>query len=594
MFRTTFTRLLTLIASLLLASLYFAVAGQPALTESASVSTGSTGKIGFIVTHINLQTNDIIYDPVSGKIYASTPSTAAGYGNSIVPIDVPSGAVGTPIYVGSEPNKLALSDDGQYLYVGLDGAAAVRRVNVISQTAELQFSLGGTATCGAKRAEDMVVLQGNPNAVAISLRNSTCDPRHEGVAIYDDGVRRPTSTPGQTGSNVIEPSNSASTLYGYNNEGPEFSFRVLSVTPSGVVETSATPGLMTVYASDADIRFDKGNGLIYATNGVVIDPAMATLEGTYAAMGLVYPDSSAGLVYFFSPDYYQSILLTIFDQATFTPVDNFTVTGVSGTPTSLIKAGENLFAFRTSEGQVYFVKLFDQHFAYLPLLKKACSAGICGRVTVSANAAQDTPLELRFFDGAKWSTRATTYTDERGYYAFTGMPGLAPGQRYYVRFYNNIGLPSRLWIWGTRVLTSYSAGSNIPIGDFDIADITLWTPGDGAMITLPFTFDWTPRYATPSDTYEFNLYDPTDGDPYFFTDPPLGFVGTYVLKSLPPGFSSGVQYVWEIWVYSPDGGYGISYDAYKVWFSNAGMSVTAVPQSEREKILLDWENRRAP
>lgn len=101
--------------------------------------------------------------------------------------------------MGSEPNKLAISDDGKYLYTGLDGSAAVRRVNIPAKAAEIQFSLG-SGLCGQFLAEDIVVLKNNPNSVAISKRNTGCSPRHEGVAIYDDGVQRPTMTPGHTGS----------------------------------------------------------------------------------------------------------------------------------------------------------------------------------------------------------------------------------------------------------------------------------------------------------------------------------------------------------------------------------------------------------
>jgi hypothetical protein len=63
--------------------------------------------------------------------------------------------------------------------------------------------------------------------------------------------------------------------------------------------------------------------------------------------------------------------------------------------------------------------------------------------------------------------------------------------------------------------------------------------------------------------------------PYFFTDPPLGYVGSYTLNSLPPGFTTGYPYVWDMWVYSPDGGYGISYWAYYVTFSTTGLEVKA-------------------
>jgi hypothetical protein len=51
-------------------------------------------------------------------------------------------------------------------------------------------------------------------------------------------------------------------------------------------------------------------------------------------------------------------------------------------------------------------------------------------------------------------------------------------------------------------------------------------------------------------------------------------VGSFTLNTLPSGFSPGVQYAWEIWVYSPDGGYGISYATRLVTFSNTGFAAS--------------------
>lgn len=229
---------------------------------------------------------------------------------------------------------------------------------------------------------------------------------------------------------------------------------------------------------------------------------------------------------------------------------------------------------------------------FLPLVRTTCKPGVCGRVTLIGTPVASISLELRFFNGTSWYTLATTNTDADGYYSFASVPSLTPGQRYYVRYRNYAGTPGRLWVWGTRELTSYSANSNFEIGNFDIADIPLIAPANDATVALPYAFQWTRRTATPSDAYELDLYDPTDGNPYFFTAPPLGYVGTYMLNGLPPGFSPGAQYVWEIWVYSPDGGFGISYETRTIKFSNTGMSVTTTIQLTQPETKLDLEDRR--
>ena len=227
--------------------------------------------------------------------------------------------------------------------------------------------------------------------------------------------------------------------------------------------------------------------------------------------------------------------------------------------------------------------LVDSRGVYLPMIMRP-QPSIAGRVTLnSAPVIEGVWLELRFYDGSAWSTSATTTTDSEGYYAFHSAPSLEPGQRYYVLYRNNAGTVGRLWVWGTRALTTYTAGSSVEIGNFDIADIILVSPPYGRAVALPYTFQWTPRPATPSDSYEFNLYDPTDLDPWFYSDPPLGYVGSFRLTGLPTGFSPKLQYAWEIWAYSPDGGSGISYEARLVTFSNSGSSITAPSASLPEK-----------
>src|SRR6185295_19560985 len=94
------------------------------------------------VRHVSLITKDLAYIPSSQTISASVPSVAGPTGNSVASIDPVAGTVGTPVFVGSEPTKLALADDGHTLYVGLNGASAVRRFDTTTQTPGLQFALG--------------------------------------------------------------------------------------------------------------------------------------------------------------------------------------------------------------------------------------------------------------------------------------------------------------------------------------------------------------------------------------------------------------------------------------------------------------------
>jgi uncharacterized repeat protein (TIGR01451 family) len=219
---------------------------------------------------------------------------------------------------------------------------------------------------------------------------------------------------------------------------------------------------------------------------------------------------------------------------------------------------------------------------YLPVLVRP-HLGFSGRVTVGGALAAGVALDLRFFDGAAWSTEATTVTDGDGAYLFSNVPSLGAGQRYYVRYLNTTD-STRLYGWFTPEVTQYTNGDSVAYATFDIANLWLGSPASGATVALPTNFQWTPRPATPSDSYEFNLYDYNDGEPYFYTDPLLGYVGNYTLTSLPAGFEPGPQYAWTIGMYSPDGGYGIAFWANAVTFSNSG-SAPALRQRGAHPII---------
>jgi serine protease len=237
----------------------------------------------------------------------------------------------------------------------------------------------------------------------------------------------------------------------------------------------------------------------------------------------------------------------------------------------------------------------NDHKLYLPLIRNgqaAQAAGLGGRVTEQGMAASGIQLRLYRYSGGNWSFTGTTVTtNANGDYLFTGLAALAPGQRYGACFENSSN-PNRLSGWCTRDLPSYAPGDAVHLGDFDIANVHLSAPAAGATVGLPFTFQWQTRAAMPADNYEFNLYDWDTLNPYFYTNPALGFTGSYTLNGLPAGFVPDHQYVWEMWILGQDGSFGISYWAYAVTFSNAGMSITAVERAGlRESARLRFSAR---
>ncbi|MGD2165247.1 MAG: hypothetical protein PVH50_06940 [Anaerolineae bacterium] len=219
------------------------------------------------------------------------------------------------------------------------------------------------------------------------------------------------------------------------------------------------------------------------------------------------------------------------------------------------------------------------------------SEGIHGQVTYQGSPVAGINLALRYYNGSSWSTADTTTTQADGSYAFTDATSLGSGETYYVRYDNgDYGNPSDsnyLAFWRSYDITSYTAGESVAGGDFDIANITLVSPSNGETVTLPQTFEWERRTATTSDSYEFHLFDPTDGDPWVYSGS-LGYVSSFTLESLPTGFTTGTPYGWMVWASGPDDGYGGSYYYRSVTFSNTGATLGDGADEERSAAELGF------
>jgi len=303
------------------------------------------------IRKISLRTNDLVYSPTLNKLYASVPSSVGAGGNSITTINPTTGTVDSSVFVGSEPNKLAISDDGESLYVGLDGAFGIRRFNASTQTAGLQFSTGQDIFFGRFGVQDLAVAPGNPNLVAVARNRPGVSPPEGGVAVFDNGVQRPNTGPNHSeGSDFLAFSASAATLYG---TGFSSGLKKLTIDASGVSVTSSSN-----LAAGARIKFD--NNRIFSSSGHVINPDSNTLLGTFTGSSSVafVPDSAAGRVYFVTQDPFSStgLILKAFSIDTFLLVGSLNITGVSGSPTSLVRWGANGLAFRTTGDQLFIIQ----------------------------------------------------------------------------------------------------------------------------------------------------------------------------------------------------------------------------------------------
>ncbi|HJT68437.1 MAG TPA: Calx-beta domain-containing protein, partial [Pyrinomonadaceae bacterium] len=312
----------------------------PTPTPSPTPVPSPTPQAATFVRTIDLPINDVVYQSSSQTIYASVGSSGGQLGNSITPINPTTGALGTSVFIGSEPSRLALSDDGQVLYAGLEGAGAIRRFDLASQTAGLQFSMGQDPLFGGLfKANDIAVLPGSHDSIAVA-RHITASPPEAGVAIYDNGVIRPTTTPGHlVASSFLAFSNSASTLYG---GGFDSGLNTMTINSSGVTITSSTPFVVGSY-----IEFK--NNLVYSSRGQVVDPATGALIGTFSNLPNFFAatmtvDTALGKIFFVS-DSGGALTIAAYDINTFLPIGQITLP-LRGSPTRILRWGANGLAIR--------------------------------------------------------------------------------------------------------------------------------------------------------------------------------------------------------------------------------------------------------
>jgi trimeric autotransporter adhesin len=352
-------------------------------------------------TYLPLEVNDIVYNSVDGYIYASVPGAGGqNLGNTVAAIDPTTGVIQKTIFVGSQPNRLALSSDGTQLFVGLDGAGAVRQVDLTKDTAGVQFSLGGGPGVynPPYTAAGLAAVPGAPNAVAVYATNGI-------VTIFDSGVARAKTSSGLSTyfvSNVgsLAFGSSASTLYVMSNAIGGYLYQ-LTVDSTGI---TASTQIGTGTGGNT-LQYD--NGRLYLPIGVVFSATTGAQLGQFStsnsnsssptpAQGPIVSDSTLNRAWILVPNNFGASTdnLLAFDETTFNPVGAIPVTGLgtfgsgsSSNPADLIRWGQNGLAFH-SANQLYILQG--------PIVKDTSGSPADVAVSVQAPATSTTGSSLTY------------------------------------------------------------------------------------------------------------------------------------------------------------------------------------------------------
>ena len=302
---------------------------------------------------------DLAWDSSNGLIYLSVPSAAAAYGNGIAALDPDAGTIVASQFTGGEPSRLALSDDNQFLYIGLNSFSSVRRLALPSLSQSMDYSLGTSSIYGSYFALDLAVAPGMAHTTAVSLGVNASPPSVGDIMIFDDGVARPSvASSGLDDFDSLQWSADAGQLYVANNETTSFDFYSLSVNARGVSGITLYQG--AVHNSNdfvGHIHYDRGSQLIYVGDGIVLDPNAGLPMGTFAAAGLMVPDSSVSRAFFLTSSAAGDLgaWVQVFDLIHFTLITIIPLPDVKGNPVQLIRWGPRGLAFCTDAGFLYLL-----------------------------------------------------------------------------------------------------------------------------------------------------------------------------------------------------------------------------------------------
>jgi hypothetical protein len=239
------------------------------------------------------------YVPATSLIYAAIPASAPSNPNTVLPIDPAKVTAGKPIPVGKDPEFIAASDDGSYLYVANRGDESVQRINLKTGAVDRTFPFTPNIYCPTCTILDptaLATVPGAPQEVLLAqgsiltlyndaglvnyIPDSSCcfaDPSFYSIALSGDPL----------------------TIYGLPFSYLGDYFQTVNLTSSGLQYTRPSgPGSGPDNQAGATVISD--GKLLYTNSGQVWDPRTKTKIGSFKLspfLPQIALDSSLGEFY---------------------------------------------------------------------------------------------------------------------------------------------------------------------------------------------------------------------------------------------------------------------------------------------------------
>jgi hypothetical protein len=329
--------------------------GSPVVIATRYEVSGTVGgENGYTIRPIAVSAVDLVWDDASGKIYLSSPSSAPANPDSIVALDPVAGEIGAAAFAGSDPTYSAVSDDGHFLYVSLEGSNSIRRMTLPDLAADIEIPMGSYPE-GPLYAGEILGIPGLPHSIAV-LRNASQNlTATYDLVVFDDATARPETANfvGRFATGSIQFGATPDVIYGGDGTISTFTLGANGVTLESFVDRGAGN-------SPARIRFD--DGVLYTDRGLAIDPVSDQLLGTYAMQNgefgmAVVPASDLNRVFFLVSTGFTYVVRS-YDLATFEAIAEVPLYGAAfpaNQQLRMIRWGEAGLALPTGDGRVMLI-----------------------------------------------------------------------------------------------------------------------------------------------------------------------------------------------------------------------------------------------
>ncbi len=349
----TFVRLLDAGPNLLIASdSEINIVAKTALAPNRNLSPCETTDLsglstpGF-VAQINCAFNDALFDASRNVIYATLPSFAGVNGNSVAVIDATTGLILDAIYVGSEPSRLAISADGNTLFVALREATKYAVVDLQAAAAAPAVVLElNKFNRKPVFAIDVAVSPTSASTLLVAARQE--------IAVYENGARLIDTVAfyGPVRDVLIDQDGVSAFTQKSGAAGDVLGFLTIDAMGVSLTDEDST----TLRAGSLKLA----DGKLYDRFGVVADSTSLAVLGNCDASSnfgtrLVEPSENSSDIFYV--DQSADSVLTVCNEDTFANTKQVDVPlegSLNSPPLSLEEAGANRLVMTSSDKLIIF------------------------------------------------------------------------------------------------------------------------------------------------------------------------------------------------------------------------------------------------